>query len=85
MCEKCMEHIKCPVGEKRVVVVAGEKETIIDAYGRKLLVYPCEMVVDKYDDHTEAFIKQTVIDENFVNYGCVLEVTHCPFCGERLV
>ena len=85
MCEKCMEHVKCPVGEKRVVEVVGEKETIIDAYGHKLFVYPWEMVVDKYPDRTEAVIKQTVIDENFVNYGSVLEITHCPWCGERLV
>ena len=86
MCEKCIEHVKCPVGEKRVLPVAArEGGNTIDAYGRRLYWGPWEMVVDKYPDHTEAFIGQRVWDENNVQYGSGFDITHCPFCGEKLV
>lgn len=85
MCEKCMEHIKCPIGEKRVIAVAGEEGETVDAYGRKLYWKPWEMVVDKYPDHTKAFMVETVFDENNVQYGGGFDITHCPWCGAKLV
>lgn len=85
MCEKCMEHIKCPIGEKRVVAVAGEAGSTVDAHDRKLYWTPHKMVVDKYPNHTEAFIYQDVWDENNVQYGGGFDITHCPWCGEKLI
>lgn len=73
------------LAKKRVIPVAGENGSTITAYGRKLFWRSWEMVVDKYPDHTEAFIKQDVWDENFVHYGSFLDITHCPFCGEKLI
>jgi hypothetical protein len=85
MCEKCKELVECPIGEKRRVEVAREdKSEITDYYGRKLTIGPWIMFVDKHPDgKIDTGIYQDVYDENSVHYGGGLDITHCPFCGEK--
>ncbi len=85
MCEKCKELVNCPVGEKRKVEVARPvKPELVDAYGKKLFIEPWVMFVDKWPDgNIDSGLYQMVYDENSVHYGGGLDITHCPFCGEK--
>lgn len=86
MCHKCRELVACPVGEKRIVVVENPvvSETV-DYYGRRLFIDPVKMVIDKWPDgQIDCFIGQHICDENNVGYGSGVDISHCPFCGERL-
>lgn len=85
MCSKCEALVKCPVGEKRVVEVEKPSETkVVDYYGKDLFIGSWMMFVSKWPDgKIESGLYQEVYDENFVQYGGGLTVTHCPFCGER--
>lgn len=87
MCEKCRELVMCPVGEKRRVEVEHpDKSEITDFYGKKLFIEPWVMFIDKWPDgKIDCGIYQRVYDENSVHYGGGFDLTHCPFCGERLV
>ena len=75
----------CPVGEKRKVDVAyPDKHEVVDAYGLKLFIDPWVMYVDRWPDgKVDSGLHQQVYDENSVNYGGGLTITHCPFCGEK--
>lgn len=85
MCNICYELVNCPIGEKREVVVETPKRSReIDYYGHVLTVEPVMMFIDKYADHTDCCIKQDVYTEDSVHYGSVFDITHCPYCGQRL-
>ena len=86
MCHKCRELVACPVGEKRIVVVDTPvvSETV-DYYGRRLFIDPVKMVIDKWPDgQIDCSIGQHIYDENNVGYGSGVNISHCPFCGEKL-
>ena len=86
MCHKCRDLVACPVGEKRIVVVENPvvSETV-DYYGRRLFIDPVKMVIDKWPDgQIDCSIGQHIYDENNVGYGSGVDISHCPFCGERL-
>ena len=86
MCNKCRALVECPVGEKRIVAVApATVPEIVDFYGRRLFSDPVEMVIDKWPDgQIDCFIGQHVYDENNVGYGSGVDISHCPFCGQKL-
>lgn len=86
MCEKCRELAACPIGEKRTVTVEPAicPETI-DYYGRRLFTDPVVMHIDKWPDgQIDCSIGQHVYDENNVGYGGYFDISHCPYCGEKL-
>lgn len=86
MCNKCRALVECPVGEKRSVVVepALVPETV-DYYGRRLYIDPVMMHIDKWPDgKIDCLIGQHVYDENNVGYGSGVDISHCPFCGQKL-
>ena len=86
MCHKCRALVACPVGEKRIVVVDTPvvSETV-DYYGRRLFIDPVKMVIDKWPDgQIDCSIGQHIYDENNVGYGSGVNISHCPFCGEKL-
>lgn len=87
MCDKCKALVECPVGEKRTVVVeTPKKPEIVDHYGRVLHIGPVEMHIDKWPDgHADCFVGRDIHDDNDVAYGDGYDITHCPYCGERLV
>lgn len=86
MCEKCKELAMCPVGEKRIVEVAFPVSSkLTDAYNKHVYVKPWIMFVDKYPNgEIDSGLFQEIYDENHVNYGSLLSITHCPFCGEKI-
>lgn len=86
MCEKCKTLVACPVGQKRRVDVDIPSDPeVTDAYGRKLFIPPVQIVIDKWpDSQVDCFLMQDVHDENNVGYGFGMEISHCPFCGQRL-
>ena len=86
MCEKCRELVACPIGEKRIVTVApATVPETVDYYGRTLYTGPVQMFIDKWPDgQIDCFIGQDVHDENDVGYGGGFDISHCPFCGEKL-
>lgn len=86
MCNKCEKLVKCPVGEKRYIEVEKPfANKIVDAYGKKLFIDSWIMYVDKWTDGTiKSGLYQDVYNENHVQYGCRIDITHCPFCGEKL-
>lgn len=87
MCKFCQELIECPVGQKRSVIVEYPKQSeVVDYYGLKHHIEPTKMHIDKWPDgHIDCFIKQDAWDENNVQHGFGLDITHCPYCGENLV
>lgn len=86
MCNFCEELINCPIGEKRMVVVdTPEAKKTTDAYGNGLNIGDGIMFVDKYEDHTDAGIYRDVYTDDSVQYGGGFSISHCPFCGEKLV
>lgn len=86
MCNKCEALVKCHVGEKRQVEVEKPPvNQIVDAYGKKLFVGSWIMFVDKWPDgKIDSGLYQEVYDENFVQYGGGLTITHCPYCGAKM-
>lgn len=87
MCVKCKPLTECPIGEKRRREFDfPKKPNIVDYYGRTLRIGPITMYVDKWPDgHTDCGIYQDCEDENNVQYGTGFDITHCPYCGEKLV
>ena len=86
MCNFCEELVKCPIGEKRRVVFDTPKvKKIIDAYGNGLNIGDGIMFVDKYKDHIDAGIYRNVYTDDNVQYGGGFDISHCPFCGEKLI
>lgn len=74
MCNKCKKLVECPVGEKRVVTLGGDgKENV-----------KIEMVLDRYKDHTDAFIHAEYAGDMFWK-NMPFSISYCPFCGEQLV
>lgn len=86
MCDRCGELVACPVGQKRKVNVDFPlKPEIVDFYGRVLYTKPTQIVIDKWPDgHVDCFIEQECYDENSVHYGFGMDISHCPFCGQKL-
>lgn len=86
MCSKCQPLLECPVGRKCTVnVELPDKSEIVDYYGRKLFIAPVQMHIDKWPDgQVDCFIGQDCHDENNVGYGSGVNISHCPFCGQRL-
>lgn len=86
MCKFCQELVKCPIGEKRRVIVEKPKNReTVDYYGHKLRHGDIIMFVDKYKDHTDAGIYQDCYTEDSVQYGGGFDIKCCPYCGQRLV
>ena len=79
MCERCEKLKKVPKDKKETVVLVDAKA--IDAE-----VYKAFMQLNHRDDGTPfAFLKsEVVIKSTGRSYGIVIDITHCPFCGERL-
>lgn len=78
MCKKCEELIKVPEGRKAWTVL---DECI--PYGGKLS--KTIMLVDHYKGGIkDAFIAHTTILEDDRNYGTVIDIKYCPFCGQKL-
>ena len=86
MCSKCKPLLECPVGQKRIVnVELPDRSETVDYYGRKLFIAPVQMVIDKWPDgQVDCSIGQECYDENHVGYGSGVNISHCPFCGQRL-
>lgn len=43
------------------------------------------MFVDKWPNgHVDCGVYREVYDENGVHYGGGFDISHCPFCGEKL-
>ena len=78
MCKKC---------EKLIKVAKGKKVwTVLDEcipYGGKLSKTIME-VGCKNDGTKDAFIAHTTILEDDRNYGTVIDIKYCPFCGQKL-
>lgn len=86
MCNFCGELVNCPIGEKRTVVVdTPEVKKTTDAYGNGLNIGDGIMFVDKYEDYTDAGIIRDVYTDDGVQYGGGFKISHCPFCGEKLI
>lgn len=79
MCKKCDMLLKVPVGEKRIVVLEDSDST----YGAK--VDETIMFLNNYGYKIESFITHKIVLENDRNYGCVINIEYCPFCGENLI
>lgn len=43
------------------------------------------MFVDRYKDHTDVGIFRDVYTDDGVQYGGGFKISHCPFCGEKLI
>lgn len=85
MCEKCEELVKCPVGEKRVVLIERNPHIITDFYGHRHCDQGLTMHIDKYESgRIECMIGRHYSDENHVCYGFGVDIRHCPYCGEKL-
>lgn len=77
MCKFCDKLLNSPVGEKRKVILNEGK------YINGWLETKTEMVLDRYENRTEAFIHtEMAID----GYWCNLpfDISYCPFCGKLL-
>lgn len=85
MCDKCKELVMCPVGEKRKAYVDFPTDSeIVDFYRNKIHVDAWVMYVDRYPDgKVDSGLYRTIYDDNGVQYGGGLDITHCPFCGEK--
>lgn len=88
MCENCNELLSCPVGEKRRkdLAVSPEPTVVTNGYGQQLRETPWRMVVKRpLDSEPWAMLYQGCNDQHGMNYGAAIIITHCPFCGERLI
>jgi len=71
MCKYCDELVKCPVGEKRKVVLSDGTINV-------------EMVLDKYPDTTETFIHAEFTDADNRWHNSPFDISYCPMCGRKL-
>lgn len=77
MCNKCEQLINCPSGEKRVV----EVDRVVNGHGDVGII---SMVLDRDYAGVNAFITTEVfMDETYANMP--IDISYCPFCGEKLV
>lgn len=74
MCKCCEKLIKCPVGEKRRVLLAG-------TYDHNSVI---EIVLDRYPDKEEIFIHASFVDCTDYWTNLVQEIKYCPMCGQDL-
>ena len=77
MC-KCEVLKKVPVGQKR--------RMIIEEGGRFLGIkkYETVIVLDRYKEKTDIFLKHLTILEDDMNSGTVIDIKFCHFCGRDL-
>lgn len=71
-CEYCAPLIACPVGEKRKVYICGDRAHDLT-----------EMVLNRYEDHTDVFIHTEYGGDDFYR-NTAYDIEHCPFCGRKL-
>lgn len=77
MCNKCEQLVNCPSGEKRVM----EVDRSVNDHGD---VGITSMVLDRDYAGTNVFITTEVfMDEVYANMP--IDISYCPFCGEKLV
>lgn len=75
-CEYCAPLLACPVGEKRRVHICGNPTYSLT-----------EMVLDRYESHTEVFIHTDYSSADYNDgYYCntAYDIAYCPFCGRKL-
>ncbi|MGL5766440.1 MAG: hypothetical protein ACRCX8_12460 [Sarcina sp.] len=78
MCKKCEKLINVPKDKKAWTVIDEDIP-----YGAKLS--KTIMEVNHEDDGTRyAFISHDTVLENYRNYGTVIDIKYCPFCGKKL-
>ena len=87
MCDKCKFLAKCIPGEARTDVVAEATERKAIKIDKGTLYFDGWYVrVEKNEDGTgKGYLYQRVYDGTLTSRNDRLEITHCPFCGKRLV
>lgn len=71
-CEYCAPLLACPVGEKRRVHICGDRTFDLT-----------EMVLDRYEDHTDVFIHTEHGNDSYYR-NTAYDIVYCPFCGRKL-
>lgn len=83
MCEKCRELVSVDKDHKVTTILNRDK--YIDYYGMQWKSVTIMQLNHDEKGNPYAFIATGFRNRDDVTHGGSIDITHCPFCGQRLI